>query len=102
MSGGVITADIINYPFVKPFDKDILLKSAVKTKKVMVIENHSVIGGLGSAVCECLSENMPTWVKRIGTNDVFGQSGQSSELMSKYGLVAEEFVSEALKLVEIK
>ena len=97
-----ITADIINYPFVKPFDKDILLKSAVKTKKVMVIENHSVIGGLGSAVCECLSENMPTWVKRIGTNDVFGQSGQSSELMSKYGLVAEEFVSEALKLVEIK
>ena len=97
-----ITADIINYPFVKPFDKDILLKSAVKTKKVMVIENHSVIGGLGSAVCECLSENMPTWVKRIGTNDVFGQSGQSSELMSKYGLVAEEFVSEALKLIEIK
>lgn len=97
-----ITADIINYPFVKPFDKDILLKSAVKTKKVMVIENHSVIGGLGSAVCECLSETMPTWVKRIGTNDVFGQSGQSSELMSKYGLVAEEFVSEALKLVEIK
>ena len=88
-----ITADIINYPFVKPFDKDILLKSAVKTKKVMVIENHSVIGGLGSAVCECLSETMPTWVKRIGTNDVFGQSGQSSELMSKYGLVAEEFVS---------
>lgn len=97
-----ITADIINYPFVKPFDKDILLKSAVKTKKVMVIENHSVIGGLGAAVCECLSENMPTWVKRIGTNDVFGQSGQSSELMSKYGLVAEEFVSEALKLIEIK
>lgn len=97
-----ITADIINYPFVKPFDKDILLKSAVKTKKVMVIENHSVIGGLGAAVCECLSENMPTWVKRIGTNDVFGQSGQSSELMSKYGLVAEEFVGEALKLIEIK
>ena len=97
-----ITADIINYPFVKPFDKDILLKSAVKTKKVMVIENHSIIGGLGSAVCECLSENMPIWVKRIGVSDVFGQSGQSSELMSKYGLIAEKFVSEALKLIEIK
>ena len=97
-----ITADIINYPFVKPFDKDVLLKSAVKTKKVLVIENHSVIGGLGSAVCECLCENMPTWVKRVGTNDIFGQSGQSAELMSKYGLVAEEFVSEALKLIEIK
>ena len=68
----------------------------------MVIENHSVIGGLESGVCEGLSENMPTWVKAIGTNDVFGQSGQSSELMSKYGLVAEEFVSEALKLIEIK
>lgn len=97
-----ITADILNYPFIKPFDKEALLKSALKTKRVLVIENHSKIGGLGSAVCECLSENMPTLVKRIGTDDVFGQSGQYQELMSKYGLVAEKFVSEALKLIETK
>ncbi len=97
-----ITADILNVPFVKPLDKDAVIKSALKTKKVMVIENHSVIGGLGSAVCECLSEHAPTLVKRIGTNDVFGQSGHQAELMSKYGLIAEKFVNEAIKLVETK
>lgn len=84
-----IDAQIINAPVVKPLDNGTILEGA-KTGFVVTVENHSIIGGLGSAVCELLSENMPTPVYRIGINDEFGQSGEQRELMEFYGLTAEK------------
>ena len=95
-----IDAEIINMPVVKPLDGVSILKSAKKTNKVITIENHSVIGGLGSAVCEFLSERYPTKVKRIGINDEFGQSGTAKELMAFYGLNAEKLAENIMGLVK--
>ncbi len=81
-----IEADVINIHTIKPIDKDIILESAKKTGKVVTVEEHSVIGGLGSVVCNVLSENLPTPVKKIGMNDKFGESGPASALVAKYGL----------------
>ncbi len=85
-----IKAEVIHIPVVKPLDEETLLESAKKTNKVVTIENHSVLGGLGSAVCEVLSEKYPVKIVRIGTNDVFGQSGEQRALMEHYGLTAEK------------
>lgn len=85
-----ITAEVINIPVIKPIDAETIIKSAKKTNMVVTIENHSIIGGLGSSVCEVLSENHPTKVLRIGINDEFGQSGEAKQLMAYYGLVAEK------------
>ena len=84
-----ISADVINIHTIKPIDKDIILESAKKTGKVVTVEEHSVIGGLGSAVCDVLSEELPTPVKKIGMNDMFGESGPAGELVKKYGLDGE-------------
>lgn len=84
-----ISADVINIHTIKPIDKDIILESAKKTGKVVTVEEHSVIGGLGSAVCDVLSEELPTPVKKIGMNDMFGESGPAGELVKKYGLDAD-------------
>ncbi len=84
-----ISAEVINIHTIKPIDKDIILESAKKTGKVVTVEEHSVIGGLGSAVCDVLSENLPTPVKKIGVQDVFGESGSAGELVKKFGLDAE-------------
>ena len=84
-----ISAEVINIHTIKPIDKDIILESAKKTGKVVTVEEHSVIGGLGSAVCDVLSENLPTPVKKIGVPDVFGESGTAAELVKKFGLDAE-------------
>jgi len=81
-----ISAAVINVPVVKPIDKNTIVEQAKKAKFIVTIENHSIIGGLGSAVCEVLSENYPAKVYRIGINDEFGQSGTSDELMKYYGL----------------
>ena len=88
-----IDAEIINVPVVKPLDNETIINSAKKTNRVITIENHSIIGGLGSAVCELLSEKYPTPVTRIGTNDEFGQSGTAKELMAFYGLNAEKLAT---------
>ena len=85
-----IDAEIVNIPVVKPLDKEVILKSAGKTKSVVTVENHSVINGLGSAICEVLSENSPLKVLRIGVNDMFGQSGKAAELMDFYGLTGQK------------
>lgn len=85
-----IDAQVIHVPVVKPLDNDTILNEAKKTKFVVTVENHSIIGGLGSAVCELLSENTPTFVYRIGINDEFGQSGEQRELMEHYGLTSEK------------
>jgi transketolase len=84
-----ISAEVINIHTIKPIDKDIILESAKKTGKVVTVEEHSVIGGLGSAVCDVLSESLPTPVKKIGVPDVFGESGTAAELVKKFGLDGE-------------
>ena len=81
-----IDAEIINIHTIKPIDRELVVKSAMKTGKVVTAEEHSVIGGLGSAVAEVLSEEAPTKMLRIGVNDVFGESGPAKELIAKYGL----------------
>ena len=84
-----IHAEIINIHTIKPIDRELGVKSAVKTGKVVTVEEHSVIGGLGSAVCDVLCEEAPTKVLKIGINDVFGESGPALELLHKYELDAE-------------
>ena len=95
-----IDAEIINVPVVKPLDNETIINSAKKTNRVITIENHSIIGGLGSAVCELLSEKYPTKVTRIGTNDEFGQSGTAKELMAFYGLNAEKLATKITGLLK--
>ena len=84
-----ISAEVINIHTIKPLDEELVLSSAKKTGKVVTVEEHSVIGGLGSAVADVLSEKEPTRMIKIGINDVFGESGPAVELIKKYGLDAE-------------
>ena len=84
-----ISAEVINFHTIKPLDKELLKKNKKKTGKVVTAEEHSVIGGLGGAVCEALSEAAPTPVLRIGIQDVFGESGPAAELLHKYQLDGE-------------
>ena len=81
-----ISAEVINIHTIKPLDEELVLASAKKTGKVVTAEEHTVIGGLGSAVCDCLSETHPTPVLRIGMQDTFGESGPANALVEKYGL----------------
>lgn len=84
-----IDAEVINIHTIKPLDDELILASVAKTGKAVTIEEHSVIGGLGGAVCEMLAEKNPVPVLRIGVKDVFGESGPAEEVLSKYGLDAE-------------
>lgn len=84
-----ISAEVLNIHTIKPLDEALVLASAKKTGKVVTAEEHSVIGGLGSAVCDCLSEKCPTPVLRIGMQDRFGESGPAAALVAKYGLDAK-------------
>ena len=84
-----IDAKVINIHTIKPLDEDLVVKAAKETGKVVTVEEHSVIGGLGSAVCDVLSEKCPTQVMKIGINDTFGESGPAVELIKKYGLEAD-------------
>ena len=84
-----ISAEVINIHTIKPIDEELVVASATKTKKVVTVEEHSVIGGLGSAVAEVLCEKAPTKMMRIGVNDRFGESGPAVELIHKYELDAE-------------
>ena len=84
-----IDAKVINIHTIKPLDEELVVKAAQETGKVVTVEEHSVIGGLGSAVCDVLSEKCPTQVMKIGINDTFGESGPAVELVKKYGLDAD-------------
>lgn len=97
-----IDAEVINIHTIKPLDVQMVLESAQKTGAVVTAENHSVIGGLGSAVSEVLSENYPVPVRRVGINDHFGEVGLTDFLMEKYGLTAEHIVAETKKAIELK
>lgn len=83
-----IHAEVINIHTIKPLDEELVIASAKKTGRVVTVEEHSVIGGLGSAVCDALSANAPTTVHKIGMYDVFGESGSAAALLEKYGLDA--------------
>ena len=84
-----IDAKVINIHTIKPLDEALVISAAKETGKVVTVEEHSVIGGLGSAVCDVLSENAPTKVLKIGVMDTFGESGPAVELIKKYGLDAK-------------
>lgn len=90
-----IEAMVINMATIKPLDNELVLSAAKKCGKVITCEEHSVIGGLGEAVCSLLSENLPTPVKRIGVEDTFGRSGTAKEVLDAYGLNAAHIVSAA-------
>ena len=81
-----ISAEVINICTIKPLDEELIVKSAKKTGKVVTAEEHSVIGGLGSAVCDALCKSYPIPVKKIGMQDTFGESGSAAALVGKYQL----------------
>ena len=83
---------VIDMHTIKPIDKDIIVKAAKETKKIITIEDHSVIGGLGTAVCEVLSEEYPTKVIRMGIKDTFGKSGKAEELMEHFNITAKDII----------
>ena len=90
---------VINIHTIKPIDKEIILKFSKQCGKVMTIEDHSIIGGLGSTVSEILSEENPTLLKRVGLNDIFPESGEPSELWDKYGLSSEKIKRSILEFL---
>ena len=93
-----VSAMIINMPTIKPLDEELVIEAAKKCGKVITCEEHSVIGGLGEAVCSLLSEKCPTLVKRIGVNDEFGHSGPAVALLEQFGLCASNIVATAKDL----
>ena len=95
-----INAEVINIHPIKPLDEELIIKSAKKTGKVVTAEEHSIIGGLGGAVSEALSEKAPTPVCRIGMNDIFGESGSAGALVAKYGLDADGIYSKVKEFVK--
>ena len=97
-----IEATVINIHTIKPIDKDIIIRSAKNTGLVLTVEEHSVIGGLGEAVCDVLCENYPTKVIKIGVNDEFGYSGPAVDLLKKFGLSAENIAKTAKEAVNNK
>ena len=97
-----ISARVINIHTIKPIDKDILVEAARETGAIVTAEEHNIIGGLGSAVCEAVSEEYPVPVLRVGVNDRFGHSGKVPPLLEMYGLTAENIAATAKKAVALK
>jgi len=95
-----ISAKVINIHTIKPLDEDLVVAAAKETGKVVTVEEHSVIGGLGSAVCDALSAKAPTRVLKIGVNDVYGESGPAVQLIEKYGLDAKGIYTKVKELVK--
>ena len=102
LAGEGIDAEVINIHTVKPLDNELIVASAKKTGAVVTAEEHSVIGGLGSAVCDALAENCPVPVIKVGVNDEFGRSGQVPELLEIYGLTAKNIYEKAKLAVSKK
>ncbi|WP_261852750.1 transketolase family protein [Clostridium folliculivorans] len=94
-----IDVSVINMATLKPIDKELIVSEAKKTGKIITIEEHSIIGGLGSAVCEVVSEENLASVKRLGMKDTFGQSGKPKDLMEFYGLTKEHLKEEVIATI---
>ncbi|MCD7797767.1 MAG: transketolase family protein [Clostridiales bacterium] len=95
-----MSAEIINMATIKPLDEELILASAKKTGRVITVEEHSIIGGLGEAVSSLLGEKLPTPIKRIGVNDEFGHSGPALDLLKQFGLSAENIADTAEKFIK--
>ena len=100
--GEGIDVSVINIHTLKPIDEEIIVKAAKETGAIVTAEEHNIIGGLGSAVSEVVSENYPVPVLRVGIKDVFGESGKPADLLEKYGLTANEIVKTVKKAMTIK
>lgn len=100
LSADGIDAEVINIHTIKPLDEEIIVESAKKTGKVVTVEEHSVIGGLGSAVCDALSAKLPTPVTKLGVNDVYGHSGPAVELLKEFGLDGEGIYNSIKKITQ--
>ena len=97
-----INVRVINIHTIKPIDTDLIIKAAKETGAIVTAEEHSVIGGLGSAVTEVVSENCPVPVKRVGVNDKFGESGKPNELLVAYGLTSEAIANKVKEAISLK
>lgn len=95
-----VDAEVINIHTIKPLDEEIIVESAKKTGKVVTVEEHSVIGGLGSAVCDALSAKLPTPVTKLGVNDIYGHSGPAVELLKEFGLDGEGIYNSIKKITQ--
>ncbi len=94
-----IDARVLNIHTIKPLDEELILKAAKETGRIVTVEEHSIIGGLGSAVADCVSENYPVPVTKIGVNDVFGYSGPAVDLLKEFGLCADNIVATVKKVL---
>ncbi len=97
-----ISARVINISTIKPLDREIIINASKETGAIVTAEEHNIIGGLGSAVCELLSEACPTPVLRVGTNDVFGRSGKVPPLFEMYGLTAKNICARVKEVIALK
>ena len=88
-----ISARVINLATIKPLDEEIVLQAARECGKIVTVEEHNIIGGLGEAVCACVAEHCPVPVKRIGVNDAFGHSGPAADLLRQFGLCADNIAA---------
>ena len=97
-----INARVINIHTIKPIDEELIIKAAKETGVIVTAEEHSIIGGLGSAVAEVVSENCPVPVLRVGVKDTFGESGKPNELLEKYGLILKDIVNKVKEAIKLK
>ncbi len=97
-----ISTKVINIHTIKPIDREIIISAAKKTKAIVTAEEHSIIGGLGSAVLEVLSDEYPVPLKRVGVMDTFGESGKPKDLLVKYKLTADEIVKQVKEVIKLK
>lgn len=97
-----ISAKVINIHTIKPIDREIIISAAKETKAIVTAEEHSIIGGLGSAVLEVLSDEYPVPLKRVGVMDTFGESGKPKDLLKKYKLTADEIVKQVKEVIKLK
>lgn len=96
-----ISARVLNYPTIKPLDKDLICQAAKETGKIVTVEEHSIIGGLGSAVCEAVCECCPVPVHRIGVEDVFGMSGSAGDLLKNFGFTSEGIARKIRQILSV-
>ena len=97
-----INAKVINIHTIKPLDSELIIESAKETGAIVTAEEHSVIGGLGSAVAEAVTEKYPVPVLKVGVNDVFGESGKPDELLKAYNLTAQDIVNKVKDAITLK
>ena len=97
-----INARVINIHTIKPIDEELIIKAAKETGVIVTAEEHSIIGGLGSAVAEVVSEKCPVPVLRVGVKDTFGESGKPNELLEKYGLTSKDIVNKVKEVIKLK